>query len=441
MRDFAANLREGFRLACLRAPRPRAGLAQLLCLLLCGWGFALFADWRHAPVPLLLSSWGVAAEAARSYWWLAAVALLCVTTRGRVPFLALATSLAAAELVVWSAWLSAVTLWPLYDAAGFADAGQRLWQAALGWQVAIFARAVFALGNPSALQGIALSAAYAAALWVNIDVLPDTPLFEPPTETAPPALDVESTYTRQPPLLTREIADVVPGRPGVTEMFVVVFAGYGEEDVFMREALTAGRILARRYRAESRLVRLINNRSTLARKPLASRSNLQAALHGIAARMQPDEDILFLFLTSHGAESGEFAIELGELGLNALRPPALRKALDAAGIRWRVVVVSACYSGQFLDALESPGTLVITAAAADRQSFGCAHENDWTYFGEAFFRDGLAGAPTLTDAFERARRQITARERRERKLPSRPQLRAGAGIMAVLGKLETSARR
>lgn len=438
LHHFAVNLHQGLRLACLRAPRPQPGLAQLLGLLVCGWGFALLADWdwRYAPEALTLSSWGIATEAARGYWWLGAVALLSVAARGRLPFLALATSLAAADLVVWSAWFATVTLWPLIDAPGFAQAGQRLWQIALAWQVAIFARAVFALGNLSAHRGFALSALYAGALWVNIDVLPDTPLFDPPEEAAPPPLDVESTYTRQPPLLTRELARVAPGTHGVSEMFVLVFAGYGEEDVFMREALSAGRILAQRYRAQSRIVRLINNRRTLAHKPLANRSNLQAALHGIAARMQRDEDILFLFLTSHGAESGEFSVELGELGLNALRPPALRAALDAAGIRWRVVVVSACYSGQFIDALEGPETLLITAAAADRQSFGCAHENDWTYFGEAFFRDALADARSLIEAFERARLRIAARERREHKPPSRPQMRAGADILPVLGRLD-----
>jgi hypothetical protein len=416
-------------------------MAQLVGLLAGGWAFAMFADWRFAPVSPQLSPWGIAVEAARNYWWLTALALVCLASRGRLPFLALATALAAADLVVRSVWLAAVMLRPLLDGTGFAAAGERLWLFACWWQVAIFVRAVSALGRPTLIPAGVLTALYAAALWVNVDLLPDTPLFEAPPESAPPPLDVESIYMRQPPLLTRELAQVARGRPGVSEMFVLVFAGHGEENVFMREALAAGRIVSRRFHAESRLVRLVNNRRTVAKLPLASGSNLRTALHGIAERMQPDEDVLFLFLTSHGADTGELSVELGELGLNPLRPPALRAALDAAGIRWRVVVVSSCYSGQFITALEGPETLLITAAAEDRRSFGCAHENDWTYFGEAFFRDALLGSRTLVQAFEQARQRIGARERREHKSPSHPQLRAGARITARLHALENPSAR
>lgn len=81
----------------------------------------------------------------------------------------------------------------------------------------------------------------------------------------------------------------------------------------------------------------------------------------------------------------------------------LGKLLKESGIRWKVTVVSACYSGGFIAPLKDDHTLVITAARADRTSFGCADENDFTYFGRAFFKESLPGAKSFDDAFAKAR--------------------------------------
>jgi Peptidase C13 family len=65
---------------------------------------------------------------------------------------------------------------------------------------------------------------------------------------------------------------------------------------------------------------------------------------------------------------------------STLTPPALRQMFDASGAKYRVVIISACYSGVFVPVLANPRTLVITAAAADRSSFGCEDRATWTYF-------------------------------------------------------------
>ena len=43
--------------------------------------------------------------------------------------------------------------------------------------------------------------------------------------------------------------------------------------------------------------------------------------------------------------------------------------------------------------------MVITAARADRTSFGCADENDFTYFGRAFFNEALPASGSFFEAF------------------------------------------
>jgi hypothetical protein len=411
-------------------------VGQLLVLLAIGWAFALLADWRHAPHGAALAPWGLAAEAARGYCWLMVVALIVALDRGRLAFLPLAVALAAADLTVWGVWLAVVTWGPRYAPESFGFVQPHLWQAALAWQVAILLPALHAVRGAVGLRGLSYAALYAAGLYVTNQLLPDFPLFDAAGDAGSAALDVEATYYRQPALLRDELQGVAAGSSGRRELFVVTFAGFGEEDVFKREALQVGRILGARFAADTRQVQLINNRATLAAHPLANRSNLAAALRAIAHKMQPAEDILFLFMTSHGSENGEFAIELGELGLNGLHPAELRAALDEAGIRWRVIVVSACYSGQFIQLLQSPDTLLITAAAKDKASFGCAHENAWTYFGEAYFKQALRETHSFTAAFTHAQALIRARERREGKEPSEPQMTLGAAIKPVLARFE-----
>jgi hypothetical protein len=106
--------------------------------------------------------------------------------------------------------------------------------------------------------------------------------------------------------------------------------------------------------------------------------------------------------------------------------------LNASGARYRVIIISACYSGVFARALAAPRTLVITAAAPDRPSFGCEDGATWTYFGDAFFNQALRRSRTLDDAFCRARDIVTKRERKEGFKPSRPQMAGGSEVLALL---------
>ena len=107
--------------------------------------------------------------------------------------------------------------------------------------------------------------------------------------------------------------------------------------------------------------------------------------------------------------------------------------LVQSGIQWQVVTLSACFSGTFLEPLAHPNRLVMTAARADRSSFGCENGRDFTYFGEAL-KDGLTAlAPDYVAAFEAARAAVTQREKAEAKDPSHPQVSVGEAIAAKLG--------
>ena len=207
--------------------------------------------------------------------------------------------------------------------------------------------------------------------------------------------------------------------------------------MFSQEVGLASRVLGERYAIGDRALSLINDERDLERAPLASVSALRYALHGMAQHMNLDRDVLFLAISSHGSQDPAIAVANSGLPFNDMTDRDLAEALRQSGIKWRVIIVSACYAGAFIESLKSPTTAVITAAAADRTSFGCGTDSDLTYFGEAFYRDALPEAKTLRDAFDQAKAAIGVRERRERQDASKPQAFFGAQIDAKLATLES----
>ena len=204
----------------------------------------------------------------------------------------------------------------------------------------------------------------------------------------------------------------------------------------MKEVDAVARLFRERFDAEGHSIRLVNNNKSLAGSPIASATSLEASLQRVAQVMNIEEDILFLFLTSHGSETHRFSLELWPLSFKELDPVRLRKLLDESGIKHRVVVVSACYSGGFINALKNDDTLVISASAPDKNSFGCGNENDWTYFGNAYFNEALRNTFSFTKAFDIAKPVIAAREKKEDFEPSNPQMALGAAIGDKLATLE-----
>jgi hypothetical protein len=203
-------------------------------------------------------------------------------------------------------------------------------------------------------------------------------------------------------------------------VYFLGFAGVGEERVFTEETKLAAKRVGEKYGSSSRSVLLLNDRRDLTTWPLASESSLRYALREIARVMNRDEDVLFLALSSHGSRG---AISVSNTGMveQGLSARTLAKLLEESGIRWRVIVVSACFSGSFVKPLANNHTIVITAAAKNRTSFGCSDQRDLTYFGESFYRDAMPHSTYLRVAFEAARTDIRQRELAEDFLPSQPQ--------------------
>ncbi|MGI9328033.1 MAG: C13 family peptidase [Pseudomonadales bacterium] len=251
---------------------------------------------------------------------------------------------------------------------------------------------------------------------------------------------LESLLFNQAAKIDTALTQLGPRHPG-SNAFFLGFAGYAEEKVFAEEIKFAARVMDQRYGSGQRTLFLLNDARDLVSQPLASTSGLRYAVAGIAKQMHLSEDVLILALSSHGSESAELAVSNNELPMGLLTAGHVRAALDEAAVRWRLLVVSACYAGSFVETLADPNTAIIAAAAPDRTSFGCSNDRELTYFGEAFYRDALPEASNLRSAFDSAVSLVTEREHAIKIEPSNPVAHIGSQIEAKLLELSATQTR
>ena len=141
-----------------------------------------------------------------------------------------------------------------------------------------------------------------------------------------------------------------------------------------------------------------------------------------------------LYFTSHGAPD---AMVFGEAP--RMTPDIMANIVrSACGTRPTVVIVSACYSGIFINALAAPNRMVLTAASRERTSFGCGADETYPWF------DGcvIETLPTATDFLALAAGARACVARKEAALgatpPSDPQMFVGAEMQMRLPTLRFS---
>jgi hypothetical protein len=225
--------------------------------------------------------------------------------------------------------------------------------------------------------------------------------------------NVEIALYSQPALLAKALNAITPRHAGAINLYWLGVAGEGSQEVFRREAEFVRRQFDADFGTRGHSLVLVNSRNTVGSAPMATVTSIQQSLGAMAAAMDREQDILFLYITSHGSQEHEISLGLPGMEIPALNARDLGAALKESGIRWKVVVISACYAGGFIDELRDPYTLILTAARHDRRSFGCADENEFTYFGRAFFKEALPESSSFEDAFLRAQRLITEWEDRD----------------------------
>ena len=233
----------------------------------------------------------------------------------------------------------------------------------------------------------------------------------------------EQVLYSQPQMLREAEAKLMPRALDKVNLYFVAFAGDGEEDVFRNEAEYADKLLTQRFDIAGHDLLLVNNPvdagAASAGEPSSNLESAQAVppptrwIATTTCAAVPDQPRLKDHL---------LYVNLDPLPLDQLAPEDLADALAKSGIRHKVIVISACFSGGFIDALKDGTTMLITAARADRASFGCGSESDITDFGRAVFVEGLNHTDSFVGAFAEAKRLIDAWETRDGEDHSLPQI-------------------
>jgi hypothetical protein len=334
-----------------------------------------------------------------------------------------------------------------------AYAASAAYAAEIIWWIGAMVCVVGSLEQESLLRRIGRVAALWAALFVANALVPHVPVFAArdfdirdanwweflhakfATDNSNAAQAADAAFVRiaqsQAALLQAAVGQLAPHHNGETDVYAIGIAGWATLDVFAKEIDGGLAVISKILPIKDRTLRLINNPATVATVPLATRQNFAAAVHAVGTVMDKNEDILVLLMTSHGDRNG-FALQLPDQAPIDLTPRQVAETLDHEGIKYRVVIVSACFSGIFLPPLANDNTIVMTAADDQHTSFGCAPERDWTYFGDALLRQSLQPGTDFQQAFEHARTLIQGWELMDHAPPSNPQAHFGPRLVAKL---------
>ena len=167
------------------------------------------------------------------------------------------------------------------------------------------------------------------------------------------------------------------------------------------------------------------------RPDVTSSTSAETVLQGIADVTTRATRGCMLYFTSHGTPQAMVFGESGSLSPTAMATLARRWCQD----RPTVIIVSACFSGIFVDGLAAPNRMIMTASRRDRSSFGCSEDAVYPYF------DGcvIQSMPTSGDFIalgNAVRACVKTREEAEGLSPaSEPQVSIGSNMQLILPTL------
>lgn len=381
-----------------------------------------------------ISLWGVQVAVAQSAVVVAGL-VLALALVGRMDLLARGVTVlfllvAVLNLVLWTLYREVPQLYETQARISVIRTVSHLLQVALlVWLLRAPIRQWMRAGLVIAV--VFLATKEVALRWFSVDelyVFPDVAWAEGYTP-----VDVEALYAAQDRLMGDQVAGLAAQRPGEPDVFALTLGGTADQSVFLTEVESVAEILDAQYGAGPRMLRLANSHDHPTRYPMANRANLARALKEIGMRQGP-EDLAFLFLASHGNED-LFALDFPEAGTSDLTAQDFRRMLEESGIGPAVIVVSACFSGSFIDDISAPDRLVITAARGDRSSFGCRDGAEWTEFGQSFFDRALRGERDPRKAFPLAAEDVARKEAADGLTPSLPQISEGSDVGMLLDRV------
>ncbi len=412
---LARNLGAGARLALALPVRKlsfRIDLAQLLLV----FGFSSLidvgGDWvRYGPDARF--SWQGAGNEFFTLGLLLAVAALIAVVRRRasLAFALPVIVLSGAPLIqladVLIAFAGRVSDIPEFAASWLA-------YVVPAWFIAMIVRATWVAfegeGRRRFFAAIVGGAVLAAPTWLAPTFFPSLPWWQDESSSeeagASSSPVSELVQAAQQQLLDNALDALADERPGVTDLYFVGFDADAREPALHADVMRAQRLMDERWDTRDRSIVLANDSQTLLDAPFATVTHLRETLREIGATIDPESDVVMVYIAGRGGNAGVDVVH-PPLDLLPLSPSTLRALLDDAGIKWRIVVVSACRSADFQQGLADESTVVLTASAGD--DAGCAVGRDGTALGDALFGHGLAEHDVFADGLAAAVKTLAAK--------------------------------
>jgi len=243
-------------------------------------------------------------------------------------------------------------------------------------------------------------------------------------------IQAEIALEKHQALLSKSLSGINASEENTNVYFLGV-AGDGRQSVFRREVEFVSEQIKKRYNTQGRSILLVNHHDTAELYPMATSRSIASAIASIGEKMNNEDDVLFLYLTSHGSKNHDFYLNHDSIRLPDISPKELKVMLDRSKIKWKIILVSACYSGGFIAELKDKYTLLMTAADANSQSFGCSEESEMTYFAKAVFKEVFSKTADikLAEAFYKAKEVILAWETEQELDASNPMMSAPKAIV------------
>jgi Peptidase C13 family len=163
--------------------------------------------------------------------------------------------------------------------------------------------------------------------------------------------------------------------------------------------------------------------------PFATAENVTAVLKKVAELARPQDKVVVLFSTHGGVDA--LSINFADKHYPHLSARWLNERLGGLRGHPTLLLLSACYSGSFVAPMRSPSRIILTAAAADRSSFGCDFGSSNTFFIDALLNQDQGKEKSLVQLMGAAQVDIDKRERDlDLKPPSLPQSAYGPLVRA-----------
>ena len=332
IRNLRAGLRLAFFLPVARLSF-RIDVVQLLLLFALSAAMDFGSDWVRYGPDAYFSWYGAGNELFAAGVMMLLSALLALAFRQgtlilAIPVLALA---AYPALQIALTLPSALLRWASLPVSFAAP----METAVLAWVVALFVRTVavaLAAGRPYRWpRAIAGGLLLSAPLWLASEIAPTDPWWRQPAlhgglDPRYPSPASEAVLATQQDLFDDALSALDDETPGVADLYFVGFAGDARDDVFRKDVQAAVRVMDERWNTSGKSVSLINNPRTLLDTPIATVTNLRATLNEIGGVINPDEDVVMVYLASHAGRDHVLDIALPPLELAQLTPAALAHA-------------------------------------------------------------------------------------------------------------------